>query len=284
MSKQKDTTQTPDTGHQWDDNLRELTNQPPRWWMISFYLSLLFLVVYFILYPAFPFLTSHSKGVLGWTQIKEYKTDLAAIEKVRLPYEEKIKAMTIDELMQDSKLAQYAVRSAKVLFGERCAPCHGAGGSGNPGYPILADDDWLYGGTVDKIKQTISNGRRGAMPGFANTASESEIEDLAKYVLALSQGQEHETGKQLFFSKGCSGCHGQDGTGNQFMGAPNLTDSIWRFVPANLASVKHTISHGVNFSADKDSRQTAMPAFATRLTETEIKKLVIYVHKLGGGQ
>ena len=284
MSDKKNSTKAPDTGHVWDDNLRELTNQPPRWWMISLYLSVAWVIVYFILYPSIPLVSSYTKGVMGWTQIKEYKEDLSAIEQIRAPFENKLKTMSAAEILNDDELTAYTMRSAKVLFGDRCAPCHGTGGAGNPGYPVLADDDWLYGGKVETIQQTITMGRKGSMPGFAATATEQEINDLAKYVIALSNGGEHEAGKTLFVTKGCSGCHGMDAKGMQFMGSANLTDSIWRFTPGTEESVKYTITHGVNNPMDKESRIAVMPTFKDKLTETEIKKLAVYVHNLGGGQ
>ena len=280
----KNSTNAPDTGHVWDDNLRELTNQPPRWWMICFYLGFVWVIGYFVLYPSIPLVSGYTKGVLGWTQIKEYKEDLKVVEEIRAPYESRLKTMSASEILADTQLSAYTVRSVKVLFGERCAACHGTGGAGNPGYPVLADDDWLYGGTLDNIQQTITMGRKGVMPGFAASATEQEIDDMAKHVVALSKGSEHEAGKTLFTTKGCAGCHGMDAKGMAFMGSANLTDPIWRFTPGNLESVKYTITHGVNNLMDKESRSAVMPAFKDQLTETEIKKLTVYVHKLGGGQ
>jgi len=284
MSDKKSSTKAPDTGHVWDGNLRELTNQPPRWWMISLYISLAWVLVYFILYPSIPLISGYTKGVMGWTQIKEYKQDLSAIEEIREPFEKRMKNMSAAAILADSELSAYTVRSAKVLFGDRCAPCHGTGGAGNPGYPVLADDDWLYGGTVENIQQTITMGRKGSMPGFAAAATEQEIDDLTKHIVALSKGSSHEAGKTLFMTKGCGGCHGMDAKGMQFMGSANLTDAIWRFTPGTEESVKYTIMHGVNNPADKESRNAVMPTFKDQLSETEIKKLAVYVHKLGGGK
>jgi len=284
MSDKKSSTKAPDTGHLWDDNLRELTNQPPRWWMISLYISIAWVVIYFVLYPAIPLVSGYTKGIMGWTQIKEYKEDLSAIEEIRAPFEKRLMSMSASEILADNELSAYTVRSAKVLFGDRCAPCHGSGGAGNPGYPVLADDDWLYGGSIDTIVQSISMGRKGSMPGFAAAVTEQEIDDLTKHVMALSKGSEHEAGKNVYMSKGCGGCHGMDAKGMQFMGSANLTDAIWRFAPGTEESIKYTIMHGINNPADKNSRDAVMPSFSTQLSETDIKKLAVYVHKLGGGQ
>jgi cytochrome c oxidase cbb3-type subunit 3 len=275
---------TEDTGHAWDGNLRELTNQPPRWWMITFYLSGLFLVVYFVLYPSIPTFTGYTKGVLGWTQMKRYQETTAEVEAIRAPYEAKINAMSAAEILADRELVDYVKHSGKVLFGDRCAPCHGGGGSGNPGYPVLADDNWLYGGTIETVQQTITNGRQGMMPGFKAGLSEQQLDDLTKHVIAMSKGSEHPAGKDLFISAGCVGCHGMDGKGMQMMGAANLTDAIWRFLPANEDSVKYTIANGVNSPGAKETRKAVMPAFKDQISETDIKKLAVYVHQLGGGK
>lgn len=283
MTDKKDPTNNPDTGHVWDDNLRELTNQPPRWWMITLYLSGIFVVVYFILYPSIPLVSDATKGVLGWTQMKRLQETVQDIEAVRAPFETKIKGMSAAAILADQELSNYTVRSAKVLFGDRCAPCHGGGGAGNPGYPVLADDDWLYGGTVETIQQTISDGRTGSMPAFGAMLNEQQLSDLSQHILAMSKGGEHAPGKELFDANGCGGCHGMDGKGMQMIGAANLTDGIWRFMPANEESVKYTIANGVN-AGTEETRNAVMPSFKDQLSETDIKKLAVYVHKLGGGQ
>ena len=284
MSNDKDPTKTPDTGHVWDGSLRELTNQPPRWWMNTLYLSGLFMVVYFILYPAIPTFTGYTKGVLGWTQMKRYQETTVEIEAIRAPFEEKIQAMSAAEILADRELVDYVTHSGKVLFGDRCSPCHGGGGAGNPGYPVLADDDWLFGGTIDTIQQTITNGRQGMMPGFKAALGEEQISDLAKHVIAMSKGEEHPPGKELFVSAGCVGCHGMDGKGMEMMGAANLADAIWRFVPATEESVKYTIAYGVNAPGASETRNAVMPAFKDQISESDIKKLAVYVHQLGGGK
>ena len=284
MSDNKSSTDAPDTGHIWDDNLRELTNQPPGWWMKTLYLSAVFIVIYFILYPSIPLVNDATKGILGWTQMKRLQGNIEAIETIRAPYENKLKGMTALAILDDQELSNYTVRSAKVLFGDRCAACHGTGGAGNPGYPVLADDDWLYGGSIENIQQSINNGRAGMMPGFASVLSDQETTDLAQHLIALSNGSEQAAGKALFVNKGCVGCHGMDGKGMQAMGAANLTDVIWRFAPGSEESIKYTIAYGVNAPGATETRNAIMPNFKDQLSETEIKKLAVYVHKLGGGQ
>ncbi len=152
------------TGHVWDETLAELTNEPPKWWMWGLHASWIIVVLYTIYYPSWPLVTSHFKGLAGWTSIGEYKKDLATLDTVRAKYEDKLPGMTAAAILADDELSNYVVRSAKVLFGDNCAACHGTGGAGNPGYPVLVDDDWLWGGTIETIEQTVTMGRNGMMP------------------------------------------------------------------------------------------------------------------------
>lgn len=276
------------TGHIWDDVIRELTNPPPKWWMVAFIASFLFVVGYSFLYPTWPLVTGFTKGLLGWTSINEYKEGTAEIDKVRAKYEKRLSGLNAKGILGDSELAEYTKRSARVLFGDNCAACHGSGGQGNLGFPVLADDDWLYGGTIEKIEQTITNGRRGMMLAHGNTLSKQEIDTLATYVTELSQGKNDPEKKALFQEKGCIGCHGADAKGNQFMGAANLTDAVWRFVPGPgetvTDSARYTITHGVNAPGNSKTRNAEMPSFKDRLDKKAIKKLAVFVHQLGGGQ
>lgn len=286
MSDQNPFPNESNTGHIWDDNLRELTNDPPKWWRIGFWASLAFVVGYFILYPAIPLVNSYTKGVLGWTSTGEYHQGREAIEAVRGPFEGRIASMSVDQVLADSELKGYSVRAAKVLFADNCAGCHGSGGqggkdvAGNILFPTLADDDWLWGGSIDRIAETISQGRQGSMPAMGGMAlSDGEIDELAN---AISQGQ--PTSTPLFTEKGCFACHGMDGTGNHFLGAANLTDRVSRFGDGSVASIKQTIAHGVNDANDPQTRDAVMPNFGERLSGNDIKKLAVYVHQFGGGQ
>lgn len=279
MSDKSNPYDAPDTGHVWDDNLRELTNQPPKWWMIGFYASLAIVVFYIIWYPSIPMVNTHFKGVSGWTAIKEYKEDMATIEAQRAPYEDKLPGMSAAAILADDELSTYVQRSAKVLFGDNCAACHGAGGAGNQSFPVLADNDWLYGGSIQAIEQSIISGRNGNMP--AHTMSDADLNALADAIVANNPAS-----SALFSEKGCFACHGADGKGMQALGAANLTDKIWRFTAEDQReSVKYTITHGVNMPSDEQTRNAVMPKFGGgKLSDTEIKKLAVYVHTLGGGQ
>lgn len=301
------------TGHFWDDNLRELDNPAPQWWMIGFWASVAWVILYSLLFPTWPSFgptedrdKEFTKGLLGWTQIKEYEQGVAQVEEVRAEYEQQIAGLTAAQILENPGLTQYTLASAKVLFGDYCAACHGSGGQGNPGYPVLADDDWLYfdstsGISLNKIAETITIGRKGAMTAHKDILSEAEVDALAQFVVDMSEGKEG-TPEQwaLYNAKGCNACHGAAGNGVLVelpdgtvvtVGAANLTDGLWRFEPGGLESAKHTIRYGVNQAGVEGTRDAVMPAFGEspgqldgKLTADQIKKLAVYVYTLGGAQ
>ena len=284
------------TGHIWDGNLRELRNPPPRWWMIAFWASAIWWVVYGVLYPMWPLGQHANKGLLGWTQIQEYEDGLKEVQGVRAKFEEQIKGMDAAAILADPGLTQYTLARGKVLFGDYCAACHGSGGQGNTGYPVLADDDWLYGGKVEKIVESVTLGRQGIMPAHAGTLSAQDIDRLAQFVVGLSQENKgDEQGWTLYREKGCVACHGPQANGVlgtlpdgsvMTVGAANLTDGIWRFEPGGIESAKRTIAHGVNQAGQPDTREAIMPAFGQtgKLPADQVKVLAVYVHELGGGK
>lgn len=282
MAEKHNPYEAKDTGHEWD-GIRELKNDPPRWWINAGLASIVFLIVYFVLYPAFPMLHSATTGVLGWTSHKEYAESLSEIQKMREPYEKKASSMTADQMLKNPEMKGYVEASTKALFGDNCAACHGSNGQGTPGFPILADDDWLYGGTLDKIQETITNGRQGNMPAHAKALSEQQISDVVKYVVGLPKGESYAAGKQVFTDAGCVGCHGDDAKGNQDVGSANLTDKICRF-DCSEAGIKYTVMHGVNQDDDAQTRKAIMPTFGGKLTESQIKELAVKVYLLGGGK
>ena len=286
MSDKHNAGDVPTTGHVWDDDLGDYINQPPKWWMLGLTVSAIWVVVYWLWYPSIPVSTTGNffKGVGGWTAIGEMEADMGAVDEVRGKYEAKLKDMTPAAILADTELTEYVTRSGKVLFGDNCAGCHGTNGVGTHDRlglfaPILNDDDWLYGGTIDTIHETIIGGRQGMMLAHQDMLSEAEIDTLANAVAAGKP-----TSTPLFAEKGCTGCHGDDGKGMQAMGSANLTDSVWRF-DSSVEGIKQTIKYGVN-SGDPQTRVAVMPAFqaAGKLSDAEIKKLAVYVYKFGGGQ
>lgn len=294
------------TGHVWDDDLADFTNQPPKWWMLGLTASAIWVVVYWLMYPAIPVAMNGNyfkgiglPGTGQWSAIKELEADQKDLDAVRGQYENKLKDMTPAAILADKELSEYVIRSGKVLFSDNCAACHGQNGVGSIQAgtkfaakerglmaPVLQDDDWLYGGTIDKIHETISGGRQGIMTPHKDALSEQQIDDVAKWVLASSEGKgdsaEFAAGKKVFMTSDCASCHGADAKGMQAMGSANLTDKIWRF-DGSLEGIKQTITYGVNVGPD--ARAAVMPNFteAGKLSPTEIKKLAVYVYKFGGG-
>ena len=281
----------PTTGHVWDDDLADLTNQPPKWWMLGLTASAIWVVVYFLMYPAIPIATSGTffKGVGlpgsgQWTAIKELEADQKVLDDARSKYENKLKDMIPAAILADAELSEYVARSGKVLFGDNCAACHGQNGVGTQDKqglfaPILNDDDWLYGGMIGNIHESIAGGRQGMMMAHKDMLTAAEIDTLAS---AVAKGQ--PTSTPLFAEKGCTACHGADGKGMQAMGSANLTDKIWRF-DSSPEGIKQTIMYGVN-SGDPMARVSIMPNFteAGKLSAVEMKKLAVYVFKFGGGK
>jgi cytochrome c oxidase cbb3-type subunit 3 len=299
MSEKHDETGVPTTGHVWDDNLADFTNQPPKWWMLGLAASAIFVVVYWLYYPSVPLPSSNTffKGFGGWTAIKEMEADKSEVDAVRGKYEAKLKDMTPAAILADSDLTEYIKRSGKVLFGDNCAPCHGTNGVGTKDKdgliaPILIDDDWLYGGQIDNIHTTISGGRQAVMLAHKDSLTSQQIDDAALYVKAMSdEGKDKANadsavaaGKKVFMESDCVSCHGADAKGIQAVGSANLTDKIWRF-DGSLEGIKRTITYGVN-NGDPKARVAIMPNFkaAGKLSDSEIKKLAVYVYKFGGGQ
>jgi cytochrome c oxidase cbb3-type subunit 3 len=253
--------------------------------MLGLTASAIWCVVYFLYYPSIPVSNTNSffKGIGGWTAISEMEADKSVVDSVRKQYEDQIQTKTPAEILADSQLTEYVTRSGKVLFGDNCAACHGTNGVGTVDKqglfaPILNDDDWLFGGKIDDIHTSIVGGRQAVMIAHKDTLSAAEIDTLAAAVAAGTP-----TSTPLFADKGCTACHGADGKGMAVMGSANLTDSVWRF-DGSLEGIKYTIANGVNVGPG--SRDAVMPSFgaAGKLSDAEMKKLAVYVHKFGGGQ
>ena len=271
------------TGHEWD-GVKELNTPLPKWWLYVFYATILFSVVYCILYPAWPLGTaSYTKGVLGYSSRAELVDQMAQVREGRGTWLAQFEDLPVEEVAENPDLLRFAMAGGRYIFADNCAPCHGAGGQGAPGYPVLADDDWLWGGSLDAIMTTINYGVRSnddarfsemVAYGAEEILDDAQISAVADYVLSLSgQGTANDQGATIFADE-CTACHGEDGRGIPDLGAPNLTDAIWLY-----GGKKRDVVQQIN-----DPRHGVMPPWVGRLSEVEIKQVTIYVHSLGGGQ
>lgn len=255
------------TGHAWAHGMiREGLHRLPRWWLLMSWAMFLGCFAYLILYPGF----GNYSGALGWTSIKEHDQAAQTNAMQLEPLWQRLNDLNVDQLAQDPQARQLGKR----LFMDNCAACHGAAGTGNPqlGAPNLTDSDWLYGGSAEAITASIRDGRGGVMPAW-NSLGKDVVDQLVEYVRFIS-GQPYEAdriedGKKVFTSI-CSACHGPEGKGNQALGAPDLTDSIWLY-GGDRTTLWQTIEHG---------RQGHMPTWTPRLTDREIHVLAGYVHHL----
>jgi cytochrome c oxidase cbb3-type subunit 3 len=280
-------TGTATTGHEWD-GIHELNTPLPRWWLWTFYACIAWAVVYWVIYPAWPLLTSATQGTFGWHARSAVVTDLDELKALRGPMMDKLASTPVAQIVNDPQLVEFARAQGRVAFADNCAPCHGAGGGGAKGYPNLNDDDWLWGGKIAEIEQTIRHGARsgdekahqGNMPAFGRDGilKPAQISAVADFVRSLSglpteKSADLAQGKKVF-ADNCALCHGADGKGNRELGAPNLTDKIWLY-----GSDKETIVQGIF-----NGRGGTMPAWEGRLSEPIIKSLVVYVYSFGGGE
>jgi len=298
-----DTAHPNTTGHVWDENLQEFNNPLPAWWAYSFYATVVFAVVYWVFFPSWPI----GKGFLPGINTVTYKNAegqdeswhwntrsklLAEMQEAALaqkPYYDKLMGMPYEKIAKDPELNSFVLAAGKSVFSENCAACHQSGGQGKIGLaPNLTDDDWIYGGSDEKINETITRGRHGYMPPYAEALSAEQIDQLANYVLSLSGNQADAAkaakGKDLFHAQtaACNYCHGDNAKGRADMGSANLTDKVWLWanVPdaadqaAKVAMVKKIISGGID--------KGVMPAWDGRLKPEQIKLLTAYVRTLGG--
>lgn len=271
------------TGHEWD-GVRELNTPLPTWWVYTFWATVVFAVAYCVLYPAIPTLHGHSDGVLGYTNRGQLSEELARQSQERGKFVARIQAASLGDIRKDPDLFNFALAGGRSAFQTNCMQCHGAGGAGSKGFPTLVDDDWLWGGKIEQIHQTIQFGVRNAneksrqslMPRFGadGILTPPQIASVTDYVLSLSShGTATPEGAKLF-KDNCVACHQADGKGNAELGAPNLTDGIWLY-GADRASIYRSIY---------SSRAGSMPAWGERLDAATIKMLAVYVHSLGGGK
>jgi len=276
------------TGHEWD-GIKEYNKPLPRWWLWTFYATIVWGVLYSIAYPAWPLISSATPGILGYSTRGEVVEDIARFEDANAGINAQLASVELTEITSDPELNQYAQNAGAAVFRAWCSQCHGSGAAGvqASGYPNLLDDDWLWGGDIENIHATIAHGirnendpdaRYSEMPVFGELLEEEEIAQAANYVMTLS-GQEPQdatlaaAGEEVYLDN-CAACHMDDGSGDVWQGAPNLSDAIWLY-GGDYETLIETITY---------SRYGVMPSWADRLNDAEIRAVAAYVHGLGGGE
>ncbi len=275
------------TGHSWD-GIEEFNNPLPRWWLWTFYATIVWALIYTIAYPAWPLISQATPGVLGYSTRANVRADIQRFEQMNAPIEAELVKTELTQIPEQPELMNYAVNAGEAVFDTWCAQCHGSGGAGvqASGYPNLLDNAWLWGGTIEEIHYTVSHGVRNEtdpdarfsqMPAFGQILEPKQIDQVVQYVRRLS-GQEADAaladaGAEVF-ANNCAACHGADGTGDQLLGAPNLTDAIWLY-GGDVPTLTETVTN---------ARFGVMPAWQPRLSEADIRAVATYVHQLGGGQ
>ena len=277
-------TGTETVGHEWD-GIEELDTPMPRWWLWSLYLTIIWGVVYVILYPAWPLIEKGTEGVLGWTSRGQLADEMSVVDQARDTVSEELSRIPIERLPENSGLFQQAVAGGRSAFRVHCSQCHGSGAAGSQtlGYPNLNDDDWLWGGDLKAIEYTLVNGIRQAgvddtrasvMPPFEGALDNSQLDALVGHVKAFGgTGRSSPVGAQLF-TDNCAVCHGTRGEGNRALGAPRLSDAIWLY-GGSADEIRQQILK---------PRLGRMPHWGDRLDPVTIKMLSAYVWSLGGGE
>ena len=275
----------PTTGHEWD-GIREYDKPMPRWWLITFIITVIWGLGYTIIYPAWPLINGATPGLLGYASRQDVADDIAAVNSENATIEAKLLATPMEDIINNPDLVRFATAGGGAFFRTYCSQCHGTGAQGGAGYPNLQDDDWLWGGDLTAIETTIRHGIRydgdentrfSQMPAFGEILEDADIEKLAEFVLKVS-GQEHDAtmaaAGATLFADNCAACHGDNAQGDREQGAPNLTDALWLF-----GGDKETITDTIT-----NSRFGVMPSWQGRITDAQIKQVAFYVHQLGGGE
>ncbi|MFZ4807756.1 MAG: cytochrome-c oxidase, cbb3-type subunit III [Hyphomicrobiaceae bacterium] len=274
------------TGHEWD-GLKELNKPLPQWWLWTFYACIIWGIGYMIAYPAFPTLASYTKGMLGYSQRQTVADEVKAAKQAQSGQRDLLSKTALGDVKKNAELLRFAMAGGGAQFATSCAPCHGRGAQGATGYPNLNDDEWIWGGSIQEIAETIEGGirsghkkaRESQMPKFGldKLLDDKQINDAAEFVLSLSGKATDQAaagrGKALFADQ-CASCHGNDGKGMKEQGAPSLADNIWLYGSAK-ADVVESIRTG---------RGGIMPSWGDKLDAITVKSLAVYVHSLGGGK
>lgn len=285
-----DVSGTETTGHEWD-GIKELDTPLPRWWLYIFYASIAAAVVYWVLMPAWPMLNGYTRGLLDWSDRRIVAAEVQLLETARAPMFERLAGASSAELSADPELQQFARAVGESVFGDYCRTCHGAGGAGAPGYPVLADDVWIWGGSLAEIERTLRVGvradhpetRMSQMPAFGrdNLLSRAQIGDVTEYVIAMSAARTRLDPDRRAAARGaaiyteqCAVCHGASGAGDRSVGAPSLQDDLWLY-GGSREEIRRQIELG---------RSGVMPSWERRFDAGTLRALTYYVHEMGGGE
>ncbi|MEC8041028.1 MAG: cytochrome-c oxidase, cbb3-type subunit III, partial [Pseudomonadota bacterium] len=271
------------------DGIEELNTPLPRWWLWTFYATIVWGLYYVAAYPAWPLINGATQGFLGFSTRAEVAADIAEFEAKQAPMNDKLASVELTAIADDAELLGYANSAGAAVFKTWCAQCHGSGAAGAVGYPNLVDDDWLWGGDIESIHTTITVGvrqptdedylRQSEMPAFGRDEllEDGQIDEVVNFVMSLSGDAQDATlveAGAVVYEENCAACHGDEGKGDIDQGAPNLADAIWLY--------------GDSYDAIRESvyyaRYGAMPAWNTRLSEAEIRAVSTFVHTRGGGQ
>lgn len=279
---------TETTGHEWD-GIKELNTPLPRWWLWTFYATIIWAVGYMIAYPAWPLISSATPGLLGYSSRADLATSVASAQADQAVFTDQIAATEVSDIVANDELARFARAGGESAFKVNCSQCHGSGAQGFEGFPNLNDDEWIWGGSVDEIYLTIMHGVRhepdfdtrfNEMPAYGRDEllSREEIEAVANYTVSLAGGEADASmlsAGETLFTDNCAACHGEQAEGLAELGGPALDNAIWLFGDGSVESIIAQLNepqHGV------------MPAWNIKLGETTVKQLAVYVHGLGGGE
>lgn len=285
-----DVSGTQTTGHEWD-GIRELDTPLPRWWLYIFYACIVASAIYWVLMPAWPMLNGYTRGVLNWSDRRNVAAEVEMLESARSPMFGRFERASAADLARDPELQEFARAAGESVFGDRCQTCHGAGGAGAPGYPVLADDVWIWGGSMAEIEHTLRVGirsghpdtRMSMMPAFGRDGllSREQIGDVTEYVISSSSARERlapdaraAARGALVYAEQCAACHGAAGAGDRRVGAPSLNDDLWLY-GGSRQEIRRQIELG---------RGGVMPAWDGQLDPATLRALAYYVHQMGGGE
>ncbi|AFK54120.1 cytochrome-c oxidase, cbb3-type subunit III [Tistrella mobilis] len=274
------------TGHEWD-GIKELSTPIPGWWVGVFLISIAVALLYMVLYPSFASTERYYEGALKYSSTEELRKEVVAARAAQAPMRNALVETPLEEIEADDALRRFATTGGQAAFNENCAACHGVGAGGQIGqFPALVDDDWIWGGRIADIRQTILYGIRSAhpdtrqslMPVFGQILTPEQISQTAAYVKALSDPAADATRSAMpgapLFAANCASCHGAEGQGGRDFGAPRLNDAIWLYGSSQEA-IERQIAN---------PRMGVMPAFGDRLDESTVRMIAVYVHTLGGGE